>query len=244
MNLRDRYLGSKLGLFWAILNPLLLLGMYTFVFGFVLKAKVPGAKTTFAYSIWMISGFVPYLAFSEALVNSSNAIISGKSLIKNIIFKSEILPIAATMTAGVPFIVGMFFLVVLLCLDGNYPTWHSIAIVPVIVAQFTFLIGLSLYVSATAVFIRDIIQMLPTLIMLLLFFTPIFYPIQSMPPIIRKLTFFNPLYQMSIPYRNILLKHYFPDWKGLVYLGILGICLVVSGLEYFRYLKGYFDMRL
>lgn len=59
MNLRDRYMGSALGLFWAIINPLIFLGLYTFIFGFVFKAKVPGSETTLAYSIYLISGFEP-----------------------------------------------------------------------------------------------------------------------------------------------------------------------------------------
>ncbi|MBI5740650.1 MAG: ABC transporter permease [Nitrospirae bacterium] len=244
MNIRDRYLGSALGLFWAVLHPLLLLGIYTFVFGFVLKSKLPGAETTFAYSIWMISGFVPYMAFSDAINVSTSSVIGGSGLVKNIVFKSETLPIAATLTAGVPFTVGMIFLMFLLFADGNYPTWHIVALVPVIILQFAFLTGAAFFLSATTVFIRDIAQALPTLIMFLLFFTPIFYPVESMPQLIEKLTFFNPLYQMTRPYRDILFQHQLPDWRGMAYLGFLATVLILSGLKYFRRLKGYFEMKL
>mgnify|MGYP000908890106 CR=1 FL=1 len=114
MNIRDRYLGSALGLLWAILNPLLLLGMYTFIFGFIFKAKLPGSETTFAYAIWLISGMVPYLAVSEALTATAGSVVGGAGMVKNVIFKSETLPYAATLTSAVPFAVGMFFLVLLL----------------------------------------------------------------------------------------------------------------------------------
>lgn len=244
MNIRDRYLGSSLGLFWAVLNPLLLLGMYTFIFGFVMKSKLPGAETTFAYAIWMISGFVPYLAFSDALNVSSTAIISGNNLVKNIAFKSETLPIAATLTAAVPFVVGMAFLLILIIVDGNYPTWHVVALIPTMVLQFAFLAGMAFFLSSMTVFVRDISQALPTATMLLLFFTPIFYPYEMMPGPIKKITFFNPLYQMTQPYRDIILQHQLPDWRGLAYLAVISALLIFAGLKFFRRLKGYFDMKL
>lgn len=244
MRIRDRYMGSALGAVWAILHPLLLLGTYTFVFGFVLKSKIPGADTTLAYTIWMISGFVPYLAFSEALNESANSVVGSASLVKNIVFKSETIPVAAVLTAAVPFAVGMLFLVVLLLVDGRGLTWHAVALVPVVCVQFAFLAGAALFLSATTVFIRDIAHILPTLTMLLLFFTPIFYPIEAMPAAIQKLTFWNPLYQMVRPYSDILLSHRLPDWRGLAYLVGLAMLLMVFGLRYFRSLKGYFEMKL
>lgn len=244
MNIRDRYLGSRLGLFWAVVQPLLLLGIYTFVFGFVLKSKIPGAETTFGYSIWMISGFVPYMAFSDAISVSATSVIGGSSLVKNLVFKSETLPIAATLTAGVSFTVGLIFLFILLLIDGNYPTWHVMALFPVIFLQFAFLLGASFFISATTVFVRDLAQVIPTGIMLLLFFTPIFYPLESMPLILRKINFFNPLHQMTYPYRDILFQHRLPDWGGMIYLGLLSAIFILGGLKYFRRLKGYFEMKL
>ncbi len=244
MNIRDRYLGSALGLSWAVLQPTLLLGVYTFVFGFVFKSKIPGSETTLAYVIWMISGFVPYLAFADALNGTANSILGGSGLVKNIVFKSETLPIASTLTSAVPFGVGMFFLLIIITVDGNYPTWHIIALIPVIFLQFAFLAGMAFFLSSTTVFIRDITQALPTAVMLLLFFTPIFYPIDALPNVIRKFTFFNPLFQITHPYREIILYHRLPDWRGLVYMSVLSAVIILAGLKYFRRLKGYFEMKL
>ena len=244
MSIRDRYLGSALGLVWAVLNPLLLLGMYTFIFGFVFKAKIPGAETTFAFAIWLISGMVPYLALSEALNAAASSVISGAGMVKNVVFKSEALPYAAALTAIVPFAVGMIFLFILLLVDGNYPTWHVLAIFPLMILQFAFFCGIALFLSATSVFIRDIIQALSTVIMLWMFFTPIFYTKEMLPGIIQKITFLNPLHQITQPYRDIILYHRLPDLGGLIYLAILALLLNVFGLKYFRKLKGYFEMKL
>lgn len=244
MNIRDRYLGSALGLFWAVLNPMMLLGMYTFIFGFIFKAKLPGSETTFAYAIWLISGMVPYLAVSEALTATAGSVVGGAGMVKNVVFKSETLPYAATLTSAVPFAVGMFFLVLLLIIDGNYPSWHIIFIVPLVLIQFALLSGVGLFLSATTVFVRDIMQALTTGIMFLMFFTPIFYTREMLPGIIRKLTFFNPLYQLTQPYREVILYHRIPDMSGLLYIFALAIIFNMLGLKYFRHLKGYFEIKL
>ncbi len=244
MGLRDRYLGSYLGLFWAILQPTLLLVLYTFVFGIVLKVQPQGISSPIAYVIWMFSGLIPYFVFNEAISSSANSLISNASLIKNIVFKSETIPIAAVFNAIVPLIVGLIFIFLLLIIDGQMLTWHILLLLPIILLQFIFLIGLGYLLSATAVFFRDIIQLIPTLTMALLFATPIFYPIENMPAIVAKLTFFNPLYQMVQPYRGVIVNHQVPDLFGLLYFGILSLVLLMVGLFYFRKLKGYFEMVL
>ena len=244
MSIRDRYLGSALGLIWAILNPLVMLAMYTFIFGFIFKAKMPGADTTFAYSIWLISGLVPYMAVAEALNVTASSVVSGASMVKNIVFKSETLPYAATLSAAVPFTVGMVFLFILLFIDGNYPTWHVVFVVPLILIQFAFLGGIGLFLAATTVYIRDITQALPTVIMFLMFFTPIFYTRDMLPHFVQKITFFNPLYQMTQPFRDVILYHRLPDLPGLFFLIVMAFFLNLFGLRYFRKLKGYFEMKL
>ncbi|MCK4624093.1 MAG: ABC transporter permease [Phycisphaerae bacterium] len=244
MNLRNRYLGSVLGLTWAVLNPLVLLGIYTFIFGFIYKARVPGSETTLGYAIWLISGLVPYLAISESLTSTAGSVIGSAGLVKNVVFKSEILPIASALASCVPFIVGMCFLLILLFVDGNYPTWHVLGLIPVIILQITFLAGLGFFLGATSVFIRDIIQVLTTVTLLIIFFTPIFYTLAMLPPILQKVTFLNPFYHIVRSYRYILMDHRLPSWWGMGYLAALSAILCFLGLKYFRRLKGYFEIVL
>ena len=244
MSLRDRYMGSALGTFWAVLTPLCMLGMYTFIFGFIFKAKVPGAETTLAYAIWLISGLVPYQAFSEGVNATANSVIGGANMIKNIAFNAETLVVAASLLSLVSFGVGMAFLLVLSVCAGNWPTWHIIFLCLVIPLQLLLITGLGLFLSAFAVFVRDTIQILPTLLMFLMFFTPIFYAKSMMPDIAAQLTFFNPLFQLTDAYRRILLDHAAPDLFGLAYLAVLCAGLNLLGLLFFRRLKGFFETAL
>ena len=244
INLFDRYMGLGLGLFWAVINPLLLLGIYTFCFGFVFKAKIPGADTTLSYTVWFLSGFIPYLAISDGLLNCTSAVERYANLVKNVVFRLEYLPIAGTLVAAVPFGVGVVFLWILLLLDGNYPTWHAILLMPVIFLEFAFLAGVGFFLSATNVFIRDVSQAITTITMLIVFGTPIFFPLKILPKVVQKIEFFNPFYQIVQPYRDILVNHIVPDWKGMLYL----ICLIImvdwAGIKYFKRLKGYFAAAL
>ena len=110
MNLADRYLGSALGGAWAILNPLIMFALFTFVFAFVFKARLPGAESTLGYSIWLICGYGTWMANTEALTSSSNSSISNSGLVKNMSFKTEVLPIAATLLGLIPLTVSIFFI--------------------------------------------------------------------------------------------------------------------------------------
>lgn len=244
INIRDRYLGSMLGLVWAVLNPVLFLGMYTFVFAFIFRSKPSGADTTLAYVIWLITGLVPYQAVAEGFSVSANSVVAGASLVKNLVFKTETLPLAAVLTAAVPLSVGLVFVLALLVADGNYPSWHVVWLLPTLGAQFLCLAGFGLLLAATTVFFRDLLQALTTVTTLILFLTPIFYPLEQLPGPLQKLTFYNPFYQMIVPYRDALVFHRSPDWQGLLYLLVFGALTFVVGLWYFRRLKGYFETAL
>ena len=119
MNLR--FLGSALGIVWAAANPVLMLGIFTFVFGVVFKSKLPGAETSLSYVIWLISGYGPWLAIAEGLSTGTSAVVANSNLVKNLKFKTEILPIAGALTGIIPLLVAILYLMALLAIDGRPP---------------------------------------------------------------------------------------------------------------------------
>ena len=240
MIIRDKYLGTKFGIIWGVIGPLLLLGVYIFVFGFVLKSKIPGSEKSLDFVIWLISGFVPWLAISEAITASASSVISGIALVKNIVFKTELLTIASVFTGLLPFGVGIIVLVVLLIVSGHGFSWSILWLIFVLPLHFFFLVSIGLFLAATTVFIRDISQVLTSILMLFLFFTPIFYTIEMMPQLIQSVTFYNPFYHIVQFYRDILVSGTSPNLSGVVYMFVLSSVLFVFGLKYFRKLKGYF----
>jgi lipopolysaccharide transport system permease protein len=241
MNIRDRYLGSRVGMCWSVINPLLMLGMYVFVFGFIFKSKLPGSSTSLSFVIWLISGYAPWMAISEGLSTATTSIVSGVSLVKNIVFKTELLPIAATLVGLFPMAIGLIILLLLLIVEGTGLSWNILWLLLLIPLQVAFLTGLGFFLSALNVFIRDIAHMLTSVLMLLLFFTPIFYTKEQMPEIIQKITFFNPFYQITQAFRLALVHKSQPDSAGILYLVALTALLWWAGLKLFRKLKGYFE---
>lgn len=240
MSLADRYLGSALGGTWAILNPLLMFALFTFVFGFVFKARLPGADSTLAYSIWLICGFGPWLANTEALTAAANSIISNSGLVKNMSFKTEVLPIASTMLGLIPLTVSIIFILGLQLVAGYGWNWSLVWLPFVVLVQFIFLAALGVMVAVITTFVRDFGIVLPNLLMILLFATPIFYPIEAVPSIVQGLIGFNPIYIIASAYRAVLLGEQVVPLFPLFSLALFSFGLLTFSLAVFRRVKGFF----
>ncbi|TFY99674.1 ABC transporter permease [Ramlibacter rhizophilus] len=238
MFLRDRFLGSRLGTVWALVNPLLMLGTYTFVFGFVFKSKLPGSDTTLAFATWLIAGYGPWLAISESLNSASQSVVANGGLVKNMAFKTECLPLAASLLGMVPLSISVVFAFTLLFIDGNYPTWHALAAVAGVVMTFAFVASLGLGAAAVTPFVRDFGVMLPSLLMMLLFATPIFYPLEAMPGKLRAISAWNPFYLTVDFIRSPLIYHTIPPLKQWLFVAGVTACIGLVNLRLFRRLKG------
>lgn len=244
MMLRDRYLGSTLGGAWAILNPLLLLALYTFVFGFVFRTRLPGADGTFAYSLWLIAGLGPWMALTESIMAGTAAVSGNASMIKNMSFKAECLPLAAALTGCIPLLVSQVFLVFLLIADGRGLSGYLVVIPLVVVLQFVFVAGMAFFLSSLNVFFRDIVQILPSLLNVVLFTSPIMYPIDVFPARIHTLVGYSPFAIIADGYRQPFIHGSTVDVAHMAVLAVVAVLLFVSGLAFFRRLKLHFDARL
>lgn len=244
MNVRDRYLGSSLGSFWAVANPFFMLALYTFVFGFVFKSKLPGASTTLSYVTWLISGYGPWIAINEAIMASATSVVGASGLVKNLAFKTELLPISAALVGLISLAVSLGFCIVLLVIQGQIPNFLVLWIPIIIAIQFLLVIAMGIWLSALNVFIRDITSILPNVLVMIMFGTPIFYPIHSMPGIIQKISFANPFFIIVDSYRKVLLDKAMPNSLALLYVAIIALLLFWTGLKSFRRAKGHFDSAL
>lgn len=244
LQLNDKYLGSRLGTLWAIVNPLLLVLVFIFVFGRIFKVAVPEAESPLSYAIWLIGGYGPWIAMSEAMMASSISIVANGGLVKNLPLKTELLPFAAVLTGFVPLVVTIGALVILLAIDGRTITWHILFIPVAAGLQFMLILGLGFITSALTVFIRDFQFILPNLLTAILFATPIVYPLESASGFIKTFSAWNPFFVVAESYRAVLIRHQIPDLIGLGYLAVVGVIIGMVGLNFFRRCKGYFGARL
>ncbi len=244
MTLRDRFLGSRLGLIWAGLSPLMLMGIFVFVFTFVFPGRLPGREGSLPFVIWLISGYGPWLALSEGLVASTMSVIANSGVVKNITFKSELLPIVGAMLGVVPLLVSFVIIFSLQLISGELPT-AAVLILPFsVLLLLVFVSGVGFFLSSINVFVRDVSLALPNILMLFLFSSPIFYPLSVYPEAIQPILQFNPFYVLAEFFRAPILYGELPPLWMFIYMPIVSGLIFFVGLRWFRHLKSFFDARL
>lgn len=244
MSLTDRYLGSALGVVWAILSPLFMLSIFTFVFTFVFPSRLPGREGTLPFIIWLISGYGPWLALSEGLSLATSSVVGSAGIVKNIAFKSELLPIVSSLMGLVPLGVSFALIIILKAFSGEWPSPALLILPFVIVLQFVLVSGLGLFLGALNVFVRDTQLILPNVLTMLLFASPIFYALSAYPPAVQSILRYNPFYILAECYRAPILEGQMPPLWMPVYLVLVSGLIFTAGLWWFRRLKSFFDTRL
>jgi homopolymeric O-antigen transport system permease protein len=243
--LKARYRGSVLGFFWSFVNPLMLLGIYSFVFATILPNKDPKTQP---YALFMFCGILPWTWFSASLMESSGSLISGGNLIKKVLFPAEVLPIVSVLANMVHYFLGLIILVVFLAAFRHPPDFADLPWFPLIVlTQLIFTLGLGFLLSALTVHFRDIRDLLSNLLTLWFFATPIIYP-WFMAGLGDKPWYFwlknlNPFTHLAISYQEVL---FFPgpfirgEMLGLLLMFAASILVFLGGYWMFDRLRDSF----
>ena len=187
-NIASRYRGSVLGLVWSFAHPLMMLAVYTFVFGIVFKSRWGGAgfgDNNAAFPMIMFCGMAVFNVFAESVNSSAGLIVGNPSYVKKVIFPLEILPIGNVLTS---LVFGLAWFVLLLI--GTVLLLHQISWTMLLFpfTLFPLLLiscGVSLFIASLGVYLRDIQQLISILTQMLFFMTPIFYPISIVPEKLR-----------------------------------------------------------
>lgn len=243
-----RYRGSFLGLLWTFVNPILMLAIYTFVFGVVFKIRLDPQNTDiyddkFAFALLLFTGLILFNLFSECLSRSPGLILANVNYVKKVIFPLEILPLvslgSALFHAGISFLVLVTFMLVI-----DHPIHWTLICLPIIVLPLLLLImGLSWMLASIGVYVRDIGQFIGLILTMLLFLSPIFYPASALPESVRDYLFLNPLSFVIEQARAVTLYGQLPDWSGLVVYYMLASIVAWAGLMWFmKTRKGFADV--
>lgn len=226
-----RYRGSLVGLLWSFVNPLILLAMYTFVFGVVFKARWGlERETTFDFSLVLFAGLIVHQLLAEC-INRGPSLISGNpSYVKQVVFPLEVLPMVALGSAVFHALVSLFILLLIWGVTHGGLPLAAISIPVILMPLCVLALGLGWFLSSTSVYLRDIGQIVGFLSMGLLFLAPIFYPVSNVPEPMRSLLILNPLTYIVETLRATLVRGEFPS-PGPFAL-YWAIALVVFSLGY------------
>ena len=240
---KKRYAGSYLGAFWAMLQPVVTVGMYYVVFDVIMGGNASRTSAQVPFVLFLTAGLVPWFYFSEALNNGTNALREYNYLVKKVVFKISILPIIKVIAAT---FIHVFFVLVLLivaAIYGYYPTVYTIQLVYYSACLFIFVLALSYTTCAIVVFFNDLAQIIGIALQIGMWATPILWDINNIGNhkwvSVLKL---NPLVYIVNGYRSAIYERewFFEDFFSTMYFWIATMVLFGIGALIFKRLKVHF----
>lgn len=238
-DLRIRYASTLVGSVWAIINPSISIAVFWFVSAYGLRITFEGGPP---YFLVLFSGFIPWMAFSEALTGGAASVLSHEYLVKKIAFPLEILPIVNIVSAVIVHFFLVALLIVILVVSGVPATLHFLQASYFLLAMVAFTVGMSWLLAALNVFSRDVGQALNAFMTVWFWTTPILWPVENLSARMLRLFELNPLFYIVQGYRNAFLygRPLFALWPlDLYFWGVTTLVLAVGGLV-FRRLKPHF----
>lgn len=238
-DIRVRYKQSLLGIAWAVLLPLSLMFVFTFVFTRAIDARsVLGLDMP--YALYAYSGLVPWTFFSLSLSGCVTSLVSNRNLVTKVYFPREVFPVSCVASTLVDFAIGMAALGVLVAYFSYTGQWRfspssAIAFVPVVILiQIVLTIGLGLLLAMGNLFYRDVKQMFGASIQLLMFVSGVVVPLPKDDSLLATLVALNPLVWIIQAYRDCILHGRLPNGHGMIYAMVVSLALLCLSWSWFR----------
>ena len=241
-----RYKGSVMGLAWSFFNPVFMLMVYTFVFSEIFNSRWGGvggdeSKTQFALVLFV--GMIVLGLFSEVINRAPALVLSNANYVKKVVFPIEILPIITIGAALFHCLISLGVLLAAFAIFNGYLHW-TVILIPVVLLPLVILTtGLAWILASLGVFLRDVGQTVSILTTVLMFLSPVFYPVTAVPENFRHLIMANPLTFIIEQGRAVLIWGHLPDWSGLIGYTVIASLISWAGYAWFQKTrKGFADV--
>ena len=239
-----RYKGSAMGLAWSFITPLFMLAIYTFVFSVVFQARwgtSEESKTQFA--VVLFAGLIVHTLFSDVINRAPQLVLGNVNYVKKVVFPLEILPVVQLLSATFHALVSVAVLIAAqLVFQGSLPI--TALLLPVVLLPFLLLtLGLAWCLASLGVFVRDVGQTISLITSVMLFMSPVFFPVQSLPPALQPWMHLNPWTFVIEQVREVVVWGRLPDWRGLAVYSLASIATAWLGFAWFQKTrKGFADV--
>ena len=241
-----RYKGSVMGLTWSFFNPVLMLGVYTFVFSEIFQSRWGGiggddSKTQFAVVLFV--GMIVLNLFSEVLNRAPGLILANVNYVKKVVFPIEILPVIAMGVALFHCLISLAVLLAAFALFNGYLHWTAVFIPLVLLPIVILTLGLAWLLASLGVFLRDVGQTISIITTVLMFLSPVFYPVAAVPERFLPFIMSNPLTFIIEQAREVLIWGHLPNWMGLGIYTLVSTVVAWVGYAWFQKTrKGFADV--
>jgi lipopolysaccharide transport system permease protein len=252
MSKRDvmgRYKGSLMGLMWSFLNPLLMLLVYTFFFAVVFKSKwgtpaVAGTEETKThFATILFAGMIVHSLFAEVLNRAPTLILSNINYVKKVVFPLEILPIISLVSAIFHALISLSVLLCVYATFNGFLNWTVVFIPVVFLPLIILIIGLAWILASLGVYARDVGQTIGIAMTVMMFLSPVFYPISSLPEFMRPWMLANPLTFIIEQARAVIIWGQIPHFRGLLVYSLVSTTVAWLGFVWFQKTrKGFADV--
>jgi lipopolysaccharide transport system permease protein len=240
--IEGRYRGSFLGLFWLIIQPLIQLLIYTFIFGVVFRARWGRntAESLTQFALILFCGLTAFNIFSETISRAAGLIIGVPNYVKKVVFPLEILPVCRLGMALFQGLVNLGVLLIANLIVSHTIQW-TLVLLPLVALPLIFLgLGVGWFLSSLGVFLRDINLLIGLVIQVLFYGAAIFYPIENVPPFAQSIIRLNPLSSIVANFRRVLIWGMMPSWFGLALWLLASGAVMMFGYAWFMKTKAAF----
>jgi lipopolysaccharide transport system permease protein len=235
---RARFGRSVLGGLWMIINPLAQAAIYAIILSDVMSAKLPGINDKLAYSVYLLGGMLGWSLFVEVLSRCTSIFIDNASILKKVRFPKICLPV---ITSGVALVnCALLFVATILVMGicGRFPGIQVFWVLPLAIVTLVFGLGIGLILGTINVFVRDIGQVVPVVLQLMFWFTPIVYSPEVLPKSMRSLIYLNPMSSIARGFQDALLFNIMPPWGDILIVAAVSCVVLCFALILFRRASG------
>ena len=240
-----RYKGSILGLAWSFFNPVFMLTVYTFVFSVVFKSRwgAGGDESKTQFALVLFVGMIVHGLFAEVLNRAPTLVLSNVNYVKKVVFPIEILPVIAIGASLFHFVINLVVLLVAFVLFNGYLHWTALFVPIILLPLMMLALGVAWVLASLGVFVRDVSQTMAIVTTVLMFLSPVFYPVSAMPEAYRPFIMANPLTFIIEQAREVLIWGHQPEYIGLAIYIVVAAALMWVGYAFFQKTrKGFADV--
>ena len=230
-DISGRYKGSFFGFLWTLLNPLLMLAVYSLVFQFVFRTGIEH------YSVYLFICLMPWNTFANSIAVGTTSVSGNASILKKVYFPREVMPLAVVISNVIQYFLSAIIIFMALLISGVGISWTAVFLPLIVLVQAVFTLGLVMILSAANVYIRDVQYIMNPVMMIWMYACPILYSVDMIPQQFLSLYMANPMTRIMQAYQSILYNQTMPDLKSLGIVAIVAVVTLIIGWLTFNKLQ-------